>query len=366
MCAAQSVGPKKWERAKPASRLPTLSLGNFAAPATKIMAALTLLLCWTGAAHADLKLCNRTSYILYAATSQVSGANSQTQGWTRLAPGDCALALKGPINHQSTLVYARSSLAHSGPQRAWGGEFPSCVRDANFSLHQTAITSCATPGSFSAPFAAVDSRGKPDFTMNFDEQPTFKTLIAAQLAGVKRLLKDNGYAVGAINGSPDKATGKALTAFRAAQQFTPASGNPELFAALEREAQKKTAPSGYTVCNDGKDEILVAIGEVGARGETSRGWWRVAGGACARTITTPLTADAVWLLAQKTNGTMVAGGLDKFCVTAQEFEIQKRGNCAARSLAEAGFAKTATRGLAGYVAHITANGLATNQSQTLK
>ena len=319
----------------------------------RFLAALAFLLCWTGAAHADLKLCNRTSYILYAATSQVAGANSQTQGWTRLPPGDCALALKGPIGHQSTLVYARSSLAHSGAQRGWGGDFPSCVRDANFSLKQTVITPyCSAPGSFSAPFAAVDSRGKPDFTMNFDEQPAFKTLLAAQLAGVKRLLADNGYAVGAINGRPDKVTGKALIDFRARMHFAPTAGNTELFTALENEAQKKTAPAGYTVCNDGKDELLVAMGEASAKGETSRGWWRIAAGACARTITTPLTADAVWLLAQKNNGAPVASGPDKFCVTPQEFEIQKRGNCAQRGLNEAGFAKTVTRGHAGYVAHV--------------
>ena len=314
---------------------------------------MALLLAFTGAAHADLKLCNRTSYILYAATSEVAGANSQTQGWTRLTPGDCAVALKGSLGHQSTLVYARSALAHSGTQRAWGGEFPSCVRDANFSLKQTVISPyCTAPGSFSVPFAAVDSRGKPDFTMNFDEQPAFKTLLAAQLAGVKRLLADNGYAIGAITGSPDKATGKALTEFRAREHFAPTAGNPELFTALENEAQKKTAPAGYTVCNDGKEELLVAMGEASAKGQVSRGWWRIAAGACARTITTPLSGEAVWLLAQKNNGAPVATGPDQFCITPQEFEIQKQGDCAKRGLSEAGFAKTVTQGRAGYVAHI--------------
>ena len=32
-----------------------------------------------------------------------------------------------------------------------------------------------------------------DWTMTFDDDPPLKTLEAAQLAGVKRLLKDNGY-----------------------------------------------------------------------------------------------------------------------------------------------------------------------------
>jgi uncharacterized membrane protein len=89
----------------------------------------------------------------------------------------------------------------------------------------------------------------------------------------------------------------------------------------------------------------------------SRGWWPIAPAACARTITTPLAADAVYLLAQKQNGDPVAGGADKFCVTPQEFEIQGRANCASRGYVEAGFAKTVTRGQSGYVAHIGAMGL---------
>ena len=50
-------------------------------------------------------------------------------------------------------------------------------------------------------------------------------------------------------------------------------------------------------------------------------------------------------------------GADKFCVTPQEFEIQGRATCAARGLVEAGFARTMTRGMSGYIAHIGLNGL---------
>jgi len=39
-------------------------------------------------AQAALTLCNRTSYILYAATSAVQGSRSETEGWTRVAPGE--------------------------------------------------------------------------------------------------------------------------------------------------------------------------------------------------------------------------------------------------------------------------------------
>ena len=319
--------------------------------------AFALLLLLPGAAHAELKLCNRSSYIVYAATAQAKGSNRQTQGWTRIVPGDCETALTNSLAGQNTLVYARSALAHSGPQRAWGGKALLCVRDVNFNLRQGAAGArCGEGGSFAAPFAAIATQGRPGFTMNLDEQPALPSLPAAQLAGVKRLLKDNGYAVGAINGQPDKATGKSLETFRARMKFTPNAGNTELFAALESQALKTVVPAGYTVCNERKDELLVAMGE---RGKTviSRGWWRIAAGACARTITAALSTDAVWLLAQKADGTVVAGGPERFCITPLEFEIQRSGDCAARGQTEAGFAKTVTRGAAGYTARVGDTGL---------
>src|SRR3569832_1489701 len=88
-------------------------------------------------AEAALTLCNRTSYILYAATSAIQSPKSETQGWTRIAPGDCQLARKEPLQAETYLVHARSSLAHSGPARAWGGSYPVCVKDGNFTIKQT-------------------------------------------------------------------------------------------------------------------------------------------------------------------------------------------------------------------------------------
>ena len=307
-----------------------------------------LLLAWPAAARADLKLCNRTSYILYAATAEADGQLDQVRGWTRIAPGDCQSAIKGPLSAKTYLVHARSALAHSGPQRAWGGTIQSCVRDGTFLLKQARQSACNQPGSYPASFAAVNARGRSDFTMNFDEQPAFGSLTVAQLAGAKRLLKDDGFAVGPINGAPDKSTAKALNAFRASVHLGNEAGNAELFTALEQEAQKKVAPAGYTVCNDGKSELLVATADKGPKGVIAHGWWRIAAGACARTQTQPLNSDAVWLLAEKMDGSLVLGGADKFCVAPQAFDLPQTNDCAAL----AGFARTQTKGRSFYVVHI--------------
>ena len=308
-------------------------------------------------AQAALTLCNRTSYILYAATSAIQSPKSQTQGWTRIAPGDCQVARKEALNGESYLVHARTSLAHSGPPRAWGGAYPVCVKDADFTIQQ-AVTApyCSTDDTFPLPFAALDNHGKANWTMNFDEQPAM-SLTQAQLAGVKRLLKDSGYPIARIDGSPDKVTGAALADFRKRMHFAADAGNAELFTALEQEARRKTAPAGYTVCNDGREALLVALGQTDKGTAGSQGWWTVEPGACARAITTPLDSDWVYIMAQRKSGGTLVGGPQRFCTTMAAFEIRGNANCVARGFVEAGFAATRTRGMSGYVAHIGPGGL---------
>jgi uncharacterized membrane protein len=313
-------------------------------------------------AHAALTLCNRTSYILYAATSAIQSPGSDTRGWTRIAPGECEVARKEPLTAESYLVHARSSIAHSGPSRAWGGAYPACVKDADFAVRQSVTQPyCSAEDTFALPFAAVNNRGKSVWTMNFDEQPVM-SLSEAQLAGVKRLLVDNGYKIARIDGKPDKATGAALVDFRKRMRFDANAGNAALFNTLEQQARTRIAPAGYTVCNESRDALLVALGRKEAGPKSSRvsvsnGWWTVEPASCAKAITTQLKTDIVYLLAQKKNGSAVVGGPEKFCVTPVAFEIRGAQNCAGRALAEAGFAATPTKGLAGYVARIGPAGL---------
>jgi uncharacterized membrane protein len=314
-------------------------------------------------AEAALKLCNRTSYILYAATSSVSGNGSSTKGWVRIAPGDCQIARPEKLSSQSYLVYARSALAHSGPERAWGGDFPLCVKDGNFTLNRRGATANCTGDVFAVPFATIETHNRPDWTMTFDDQPKFGALEAAQLAGVKRLLKDNGYKIAAIDARPDKVTGAALADFRKKMKFAERAGNDELFTALEVEAAKRGgAPQGYTVCNDDGADVVAAVAESAGADFVTRGWWHIAGHACARMITAPLKNAAVWLLAQKPGGAVTVSGADQFCITGQEFEIKGRKECAQRGYTQAGFARTATHGKGGVVVHINESGLVPAQA----
>lgn len=312
-----------------------------------LMAAAGLLAAVTPA-QAALNLCNRTSYVLYAATAALDSHAADVKGWTRIVPGECVAARPEKLTRQTYLVHARSSIAHGGPARAWGGKRMLCVRDGDFSLKQSASGGACPAESFPLGFAALDTRGRANWTMTLDEPTPLGTLQAAQLAGVKRLLRDNGYKVGPIDGSPDKATGVALAEFR--KKFAPDADNAGLFKILEDQARKHAVPAGLTACNRGKVPLLVALAQTGHGKKTARGWWTVAPGGCARLQTVPLAADVMYLLARTQAGVAVKDGPAKFCVAGAAFDIkQADGNCAARGFDEAGFWRIDAHGAAGAV-----------------
>jgi uncharacterized membrane protein len=310
-------------------------------------------------ASAGLKLCNRTSYVLYAAVGFAQGMQAVTQGWSRLIPGTCQAAINEPLTARSYFVYARSSLAHSGMSRAWGGTQTLCVKDATFALRAPLGSSrCPADDTFALPFADADTHRQKSWTMTFDENPPFKTLKDAENAGLKRLLRDQGAKkVAAIDAKPDKAVDAAMAAFRKRLNMNPKASTSDLFDALETEALKTTAPAGYAVCNDTTKAIWAALGLKSGDKWLSRGWWKIAAGGCAKAIVEALSTDKIFLLAQTPGGIPIVYGPEKFCTTGIEFEIQGRQNCKSRGLVEAGFAETRVKGLQGYTAHVSENGL---------
>ncbi|MEI9929722.1 MAG: DUF1036 domain-containing protein [Rhizomicrobium sp.] len=61
----------------------------------------------------------------------------------------CQVPLKEPLNTGKYFVYARSSLAHSGVSRAWGGDHQLCAKDANFAMRAPANSiSCPSDDMF--------------------------------------------------------------------------------------------------------------------------------------------------------------------------------------------------------------------------
>ena len=309
-------------------------------------------------AAADLKVCNRTSYVLYSATAVAAAGEIASQGWTRIAPGDCQTVLRGDLTAPSYYLYARTSQAHDGPARAWGGAQSVCVKDVSFATHHPVSEhDCESDNFFALPFAAIDTHHLKSWTTTLSETPAIATLTDARTAGLKRLLRDLAYRIATIDSHPDKAAESALYDFRKRQHLTATASASDLFDALETNALKVATPAGYSICNDTAKPLAAAIGQREADNWTSRGWWKIAAGSCAKTITTPLATESVYLFVQKVAGPALVSGGEKFCVADIEFDIQGRSRCKDRGLGEAGFAQTRVKGLTGFAAHIGETGL---------
>ena len=307
-------------------------------------------------AAADLRICYQTSYVLYAAVGYETGLQVVTRGWTRVLPGDCATALQGMLNQPSYFLYARSSRAHGGPTRAWGGRIRLCAKETNFAIDvPVGAAHCASGDSFLVPFASIATGHKASWTTTLNEAADYSTPATAKAAGVARLLGDVGYKIDA-NASP-QALAQALTDFRTRLRLPAKASDTDVFDAIETEALKASAPAGYTVCNNGQAEIWAAIGLRLNRGSVARGWWDVPPGACAKILTQPLNVRAVYLHATKVGNSNLVSGAAMFCTGTGSFDLPDATHCTGQGHSALGFAETATSGLSGFVVHIGNNGL---------
>jgi uncharacterized membrane protein len=255
-------------------------------------------------------------------------------------------------------VYARTSSAYSGNPRVWAGDTNFCTEENNFNIKTPVpVLQCDQEDATLLPFARIDTKGLGVWTATLTESKALGTVNAARTAGLERLLRANGAKIAAIDGKPDKAVGDAMAGFRKRMKLAATASTRDMFDALETEAMKSAAPSGYSVCNDGDGEIWTSIAMRGARDWLTRGWWKIPAGSCAKAIAEPLKADVIFLHAEKHANAHLVTGKDRFCLTNNEFEVEGRGNCSRKLLDETGFAATVTRGLTGYVAHIGNQGL---------
>jgi uncharacterized membrane protein len=303
-------------------------------------------------AQASLKLCNRTSYVLYAATGAGSPSDIAVRGWTRIVPGACAIAIEGDLTGQDYYLYARSSAAHADAPRSWGGQINLCVRDKDFSLRvPRGYVRCRD--SYALPFAAVSTHHMRSWTTTFHETPDLPSMKSAEDAGLRRLLGDTGVR----NTAGTKAMEATLAGFRKRMHLPQNAGTDALFGALETEAMTTANPVGYTICNDTDKQAWAALGQRKGAIFVSRGWWTLTPGSCTRALTESVAGREVYLRVEREKGAPLVSGPEKFCVTNIEFEIQGRERCAKRGLAEAGFAATNGARAAGFTAHVTDKGL---------
>ena len=300
-----------------------------------------------GAADAQQKqgwtLCNQTSFIVEAATARPVGQSVIVDGWTKLRPGACALAVEGPLATDVHFLYARSSTAHRGGARNWGGDRKLCV-DTTSSFSIESPPDCAAMGLDERNFRPVLIERASRWRTNLRETETYD-LSRARQAGVQRLLKDADVYTGRIDGDIGKRTRAAIREFLKEKGLEANTSDADLIDILEQAAIARARNVGLTLCNRTNNRIWAAIARRRPEGWESRGWWLMEGQGCARVIDEPLlqTQHYVYAEMDNTNGDgyrTLADATDRFCVARSKFAIVGREACEASAYRSVNFRAT--------------------------
>jgi len=310
--------------------------------AARAAAALCALLC-TGfavaapahaqaAAQADSgwSLCNATSYVVEAATGRPNGRAVTVRGWDRLRPGECIQAAPAPLARGVHYVFARTSNAHRGGRRQWGGQAPLCVNpQASFQIENQ--PKCTAIGMEARNFREVRINKRDGWRTYLSEAEPY-SLDRARAAGFTRLLADAGYDSGGSGGDPRRIAA-AIGRFRAEAHVPANATQDQLIDALEGVARRKAGDMGLTLCNRTDGRLWTAIARRRGEGWESRGWWALAPSTCAKTIDDPLVQSVYFVhavLEAKSGERFLAAPGEAFCTARTRFAVIGREACEKR------------------------------------
>ncbi len=276
------------------------------------------------------EVCNETSYVIYLSTGLHEGDNIRTEGWVRLRSGQCRIVLPAPFTEAPYYAYGYSSDVHAGGRHQWGGRTALCVDETgNFSLDGK--QDCKALGLTTRNFNVIDVN-PPDGGRTVLSEPN-KYGTRAELAGIQRLLKDNGYSVRTVDGYDGRRTRAAIRKFVSTRKLPPALERTALIDALEAAAREGLAQTGLKVCNETATPIWTAYGRHKGRGWESRGWWQIAPKACTTLLSGRLADKSIYLYAGIEGGQedlSLLAARDNFCVSDVLFAIQGREKCSLR------------------------------------
>lgn len=296
----------------------------------------------------DYLFCNRTSYAASIAVGIRNGGLWLTRGWWTVPAGECKVVVKGPLTQSTYYVFARSSFAHTGSVRTWGGTQTLCIGNGAFQATSDGSDECSA-GYDPQGFAKIETDGKAAWTTTLSEGTNFKNMDQARVAGLQRLLYDLGRFDGPIDGVAGPKFNEALTQARTELGVGPGD-SAGLYARLLAEATKTQAGAGLTFCNRTQDVIWTALGQDYQGKKESKGWWRLQPGQCAKVIKDRLDDRTMFGfgVADRVEGVPETwGGTEQFCTKDSSFEIDDVTDCAGRGFTSTGFMKIETAGRAG-------------------
>ncbi len=307
--------------------------------------ALTLALPGKAAAQAGSQgweVCNETSYIIEAATGRHEGQGITVQGWTRLRPGACEKVISGDLQPGVHYLFGRSSTAHRGGRKLWGGKSKLCI-DPTGSFAVENIPDCSVMGLEAREFRPVLVENAKRWRTSFTETDK-RNLEQASAAGVQRLLDNAGIYSGRIDGYLGRKTRAAIGDFLKSKGLSANTSDADLMDILEQSAIERARNVGLTFCNRTNKRIWSAMARRRGEGWESRGWWLLEAGGCARVIDEPLLQAGIFAYAEMEadDGEIrtLSRGSDTFCVSKAKFAITGREACEAAAYRTGQFVAT--------------------------
>jgi uncharacterized membrane protein len=296
-------------------------------------------------AQADLKLCNRMSYVVEAAIGIDDKATTATRGWFRIDPAACRVVLQGALAADRILLNARALGVYGASPIPQNGSDTLCVAADNFVI--AAARQCRagqTPAAFTQIIPTQSDDGNLVAYLAEDSEYDDEQ---ARLAGIQRLLVIAGYDAAPIDGVDGPKTQAALAAFLKSRGLAPDIVQAPNFFATMIDAVQAPSVSGLTWCNDTPYKIMAAVGTDDGKTVISRGWYHIDPGKCLHpdvigqprqifSFAEAVDADdrTIMLKGKALNW----GGSTSLCTRESKFEINDQADCGGRGLAATGFA----------------------------
>jgi uncharacterized membrane protein len=295
-------------------------------------------------ALADLKLCNRMSYVVEAAIGIDDKSATATRGWFRIDPATCRVVVQGTLTADRVLLNARALGVYGSSPIPQNGTDTLCIAQENFVI--AAARQCRA-GQTSAQFTQITPTQTDDGNLvaylaedsEYDDEQ-------ARLAGIQRLLVIAGYDAAPIDGVDGPKTQAALAAFLKSRGLSgDVVQSPNFFTTMI-DAVQSPSSTGLTWCNDTPHKIMAAVATDDGKVVTSRGWYRIDPGKCLHPDVAGQPRQ-IFSFAEAVDGENRAvkyrdkplnwGGAKELCTRENKFEINEQGDCGTRGLAAVGF-----------------------------
>src|SRR6202790_1080727 len=224
-------------------------------------------------AHADLKLCNRMSYVIEAAIGIDDKAATATRGWFRIDPVACRVVVQGTLIADRILLNARALGVYGSSPIPQNGSDTLCIAPDNCVI--AAARQCRA-GQTPAPFTQITPTATDDGNLvaylaedsEYDDEQ-------ARLAGIQRLLVIAGYDAAPFDGVDGPKTQAALSAFLKSRGLTADIVQAPNFFTLMIDAVQSPSSTGLTWCNDTPHKIMAAVATDDGKTVISRGWYGI-------------------------------------------------------------------------------------------